>query len=94
MKEITLKQVENGFKSGVVRLTTGPMENGTVCQIGEHWFYFGGMTAEEESPDEYRRNVPEEDIIQEIFDTLESFRKSDFTDEYLYYYYILTEAGC
>lgn len=94
MKEITLKQVENGFKSGVVRLTTGPMEDGTVYQIGEHWFYFGGMTAEEMSPDEYRRNVPEEDIIQEIFDTLESFRKSGFTDEYMYYYYILDEAGC
>ena len=94
MKEITLKQVENGFRSGVVRLTTGPMEEGTVWQIGEHWFYFGGMTAEEESPDEYRRNVPEEDIIREIFDTLESIRKSDFTDEYLYYYYSLAEAGC
>lgn len=52
------------------------------------------MTAEDEAPDEYRWNVPEEDIIQEIFDTLESLRKDDFTDEYLYYYYILAEAGC
>ena len=36
MKEITLKQVENGFRSGVVRLTTGPMEEGKMCIRDSH----------------------------------------------------------
>lgn len=94
MNKITQEQVRNGYRSGVVQLTVDPnMESGTVCRIGEHWFYFGGMTAEEESPEEYRKHVPEEDILQEIMSVLDGFEK-DEPDEYLYYYCILQEAGC
>lgn len=47
------------------------------------------------SPEEYIKNVPVEDIVDEIFDVLESFRKEgkddiDFREEYDYYWHILT----
>ena len=47
------------------------------------------------SPEEYIKNVPVEDVVDEIFDVLESFRKEgkediDFRDEYDYYWHILT----
>lgn len=43
----------------------------------------------------YIKNVPVEDVVDEIFDVLESFRKEgkediDFRDEYDYYWHILT----
>ena len=69
-------------------------ESGTVCQIGDNWFYFGGLTAEELSPEEYIKNVPEADIVREIYEVLEDFRKSesDLSDEYQYYDAVLSEA--
>ena len=60
------------------------MESGTVCQIGDNWFYFCGLTAEEMNPQEYIENVPIEDITNEVFDVLEEF-KTVLPDEYLYY---------
>lgn len=47
------------------------------------------------SPEEYIKNVPVEDVVDEIFDVFESFRKEgkediDFRDEYDYYWHILT----
>ena len=61
------------------------MESGTVCQIGELWFYFGGETAEGMTPEEYMECVPLDDIANEIFDALDSFKKDGFEDEYEYY---------
>ena len=34
-------------------ITDPNMGYGTVCKIGDYWFYFGGITAEEMEPDEY-----------------------------------------
>ena len=56
---------------------------------------FGGTEGERYSPEEYIKNVPVEDVVDEIFDVLESFRKEgkediDFRDEYDYYWHILT----
>lgn len=51
------------------------------------------MTAEEMIPDEYRRDIPEEDIIQEICDALDGLERNSH-DEYLYYYYFLSEHAC
>ena len=47
------------------------------------------------APFAYIKNVPVEDVVDEIFDVLESFRKEgkediDFRDEYDYYWHILT----
>lgn len=89
---ITKKKILSGLKEKLITLITDPnMECGTVCKIGDCWFYFGGETAEEMEPDEFLKCIPEEDIVNEIFDTLETFRQDDeCLDEYEYYDTILT----
>lgn len=91
MKKTSQEMVKKGFQSGIAQLVTDPnLESGTVCQIGESWFCFGGMTAEGMTPEEFRRDIPEEDIVQEVYEALNGL-KQESPDEYLYYYYILTE---
>ena len=85
---ITKEMVRDGFRGGHVRLVVDPnMDRGTVCQIGDHWFYFGGEIAEGMKPEEYLRTVPPEDIVSEVFETLDDFRLSgeEYEDEYAYY---------
>ena len=82
---ITKKLIQGGIQAGYIHFVIDPyMESGTVCQIGDNWFYFGGLTAEEMNPQEYIENVPIEDIANEVFDVLEEF-KTVLPDEYLYY---------
>lgn len=92
---ITKELIRKGIESKVIRFESDPdgIDGlGTVCVIGEYWFYFGGLTAEELTPDEYQENVPMEEIIDEIFDALEGFRKfNDFKGEYEYYQCLLNE---
>lgn len=97
---ITKEMVENGYKSGVIRLDVSPNEDGIVCFIGDIWFFFGGMTAEEfKSVEDYQRDIPRESIIDDIFNALESFREDgeagheEFADEYAYYDSYLREHG-
>ena len=93
---ITKEMIKSGIKAKLVVFAEDPnADQGTVCRIGDGWFYFGGTEGERYSPEEYIRNVPEEDVVDEIFDVLESFRKEgkediDFRDEYDYYWHILT----
>ena len=83
---ITKEKIKAGLHEGDVRLITDPnMESGTVCQIGELWFYFGGETAEDMTPEEYMKCVPVDDIADEIFEAVVSFKDSCFEDEYEYY---------
>lgn len=93
---ITKELIRKGIESKVIRLEADPHGcngRGTVCAIGEYWFYFGGETAEELTPDEYQENVPMEEIVDEIFDVLEEFRKTDdFAGEYGYYLSMLFET--
>lgn len=85
--------IREGLNKGYVRLESEDMACAeTVCFIGEQWFYFGGTTAEELTPEEYRRCVPTEDIVNDIFDVLEGFRKDSFDrEEYEYYETFLKE---
>lgn len=89
--KITKEQIQNGINNNLIKFVTDPnMESGTVCSIGNYWFYFGGYTAETENPEEYLKNVPLKDIIDEIYSTLESFRTDEtYADEYAYYADIL-----
>lgn len=86
---ITKESLRYGYEHGYVTLVASPYsDTETVCKIGEIWFYFAGVTGEEMSPEEYKKNVPLDDILREIFDTLESFRKSCcevYIEEYAYY---------
>lgn len=88
---ITKQDVEKGLQCGLIRLITDPNTAvGTVCQIGELWFYFGGLTADESTPEDYMRNVPTEDIVSEIYDTLLSIKDTEEAGEWTEYLYFET----
>lgn len=93
MNTITKDMIKRGYEQGLIKLVTDPnMESGVVCQIWDNWFYFGGTTAEEMTVEEYKKAIPEDTIISEIYETLEYFKDTDtFDDEYLLYYYYLLE---
>ena len=90
---ITEDMVREGIRNGSVRFAKGPnMEHGTVCQIGEDWFYFGCLKAEELDPDEYITEMPEDDVAALVFGALEQIRDDGaFDDEYAYYEAYLNE---
>lgn len=84
---ITVNLLRKAYDAGVVKLVTDPdLEHGTVCQIGEHWFYFAGFSGESCPPEKYAEVTPEEDILREIMETLDFFREDRaFRTEYSYY---------
>lgn len=88
---ITEKLIRDGIRAKLVEFVLDPnMESGTVCRIGDSWFYFGGLTAEELSPEEYVANVPTDDIVREILETLNDFNgDEELQDEYDYYEAVL-----
>ena len=93
---ITKEMIEKGYNAGKVQITDVAEEYGcigTVCKIGDNAFYFGGQEAEDMTAEEYVRNTPREDLINEIFHTLddEGGIRTEFEDEYRYYYHILKE---
>lgn len=71
--KITREMVRKGLSSGYIKLIECPDSTETVCQINGNWFYFGGQ--------DYKKVVPFESIVDEIYNTLEAFRESDW-DEY------------
>lgn len=94
---ITKNMIKTGYEKGIVKLIDSPHLDGTVCEIGEYWFYFGGQTAEDLTAEEYKINIPEEDIINNIFAVLDDAKYDDkpiSKNEYLYYEAILRESGC
>ena len=90
---ITRKLVQLGYEQGIVQLILDPLQSGIACQIGEHWFWFGGATAEEyETVEAYKQDIPEETIINEIYYVLEDFGKhAECEAEYGYYEAYLLE---
>ena len=90
---ITKAMIRHGINRGLITFGVDPnLDSGTICKIGDNWFYFGGETAAEMNPEEYLKAVPQEDIINEIFDVLDDFKdKDEFVDEYMYYLDILNK---
>ena len=86
-----------GHEKGVVKFVLEPgNEVGTVCQIGDTWFYFGSNEADECIPDEYIALVGLRFAIEEVYDLLNGcggMAEYD-PDEYAYYEAVLKEAGC
>lgn len=88
---ITKQKIRDGIADGIVTFVTDPnMESGTVCKIGDFWFYFGGFTAEECSSASYLKNVPLDDVVDEVFAALEDFRHDKML-EYEYYDVLLNK---
>ena len=93
---ITKEMIKQGYEKGIVKLETDPnLESGTVCKIGDNWFYFYGKLAADLDPEQYKKTVSKEDIVLKIFETLNEWYESGdetFEDEYAYYECILKEA--
>lgn len=92
---ISRELVAKAYKRGVITLILSPHKDGIACGIGDNWFYFGGATAEEYSDVEtYKKDVPEEDIISSITETLDAFLHDgeEFLDEYHYYQLCIMDA--
>ena len=94
---ITKEMVIEGYQKGLIELITSPNSDGTACQIGDNWFYFGGITAEEyDDVENYKNSLSEEVIIQDIWEVLNDFQTNgfeEFEEEALYYEYFLNEHG-
>ena len=90
---ITQHMILEGYRNGIVRLIDSPNRDGTVCQIGDEWFYFGGEAAEGVTPEEYKKAVPEDGIVDEIYFVLKDFLSSggEFLESYEKCERVLTE---
>jgi len=88
-RKITEEMIREGYAKGVITLGIDPnMEQGTVAAIGDYWFYFGGLEADELNPDEYAASLSEEEIAHAIFESIDEL-STESPDEYRYYYSIL-----
>lgn len=85
-------QIRRGIVAGVVRFIPDPnLGSGTVCAIGDHWFYFGGEQAKHESPEEYLEHVSIENVVRSIIMVLDDFWRFK-CNEYNYYEAVLKKA--
>lgn len=101
---ITESMLQKAYDTGVLKICSlsdidsnqATNNTGTIAVIGDNWFWFGGETAEELTPDEYIANVGVEDTLREVLETLNGFQNDpceELNDEYAYYEAILTENG-
>ena len=68
---ITKEKIAQGLKDRAVRLEIDPQARSALFHVGPNWFYFGEST-DAMNLDEYLENVPMEDIVDGIYDILES----------------------
>lgn len=93
---ITKNMIKKGYNKGIIKLIISPNGDGIACEIGDNWFYFGGLTAEEcPTVEKFKMEVDTKTIIDEIYSVLNDFKDSgeELKDEYLYYEYYLKEKG-
>lgn len=93
MHKITRQMVEDGYREELIYLINNPLDGCIAAQIGDNWFYFAGSENENMTVDEYEAEYTFDEIIDHIFDVLDSDFKTEFEDEYWYYYYYLKENG-
>ncbi len=98
---ITKDMVRKAFADKKARIIDSPYEDGVVCWIGDELttvdlLYFGGKDAEKSTAEEYVKNVPMDDIVDDVFNVLEGFRMDGdeiVADEYSMYEHILKAEG-
>ena len=92
---IDKNDIVQGIKNGIIELVKSPHGDGTVCSIGDCWFYFGGQTAEEYGdPEQYMKDMGFRTVVNEIFSALEGIKGKDektIPDEWWYYRFYLNE---
>lgn len=86
-EHITKQMIKCGLWQDVIKIRFED-KNTFIITIGDNWFYSGGQS------ENWRSASSIFDLVGDgIFETLESFRNEWdlYGDEYLYYYYYLTE---
>ena len=72
--------IKKAINDGIITFVADPTaESGTVCKIGNNWFYFGGQTAEQYNPNDYLRYADIDDIVNNIYEVLDEFSKLDIS---------------
>ena len=85
MKTITKEMVKNAYNQNLIWLDADPNTgSGTVARFGKTWLVFGGKPACELSPATYISSVPEEEIINEMFESIDEL-KTEMPEEYEYW---------
>ena len=93
---ITEHMVALGLEKNIISIVDGDLDHGctgVVCQIGENQFYFssdlddGELTAKA-----YLESVDKEILIHELYSCLNGDFRTEFEDEYEYFYLVLREA--
>lgn len=91
--KITKDMIKDGYRQDIIQLSKKDesSEKGVICRIGDYSFSFGGEKAETMTPCEYVINIPQETIINEIYEALEGFKNNPdkYEHEYTYYYHYL-----
>lgn len=84
---ITREMVEQAYEEDIIKLIDSPNDDGTVCEIGDHWFYFDMIHGEDFFSVSYKENFTTGYILDRIYDALESMRlcPDDYSSEYAYY---------
>lgn len=90
MNYITKQMIADELNQNIIKPVLDDGE--LICKIGDNWFYFGDQESEEfenTDPSEISFDV----LVNDILRVLDDFREDcdDYGDEYLYYYYYLTE---
>lgn len=92
--KITKEMVRKGIIKGTVKFIVDPnLESGTVCSIGEYWFYFGGAEAEGKDPEAYLKGTNMEKLVCSVLTALDWLRDEDEDNggaEYGYYFSVLS----
>lgn len=85
---ITKTQIEYAYNIGVISLIDSIDCEGVECAFGAMKFAIGGHEGEKMTAKEYMEAIPAEDIVEEIFNMVESFRNSG-TEESIFTYFFL-----
>lgn len=93
MHKITRQMIEDGYREEIIFLINNRNDGCISAQIGENWFYFAGSENEGLTVDEYESEYTFDEIVDYIFNALDSGFEDEFPDEYWYYYYYLKENG-
>ena len=87
------ESAKHAYDIGKLRFILSPNDlKETVCKIGDNWFYFGGMDAENRSPSEYLSKVGFNKAIDEVCDYLNYHHKKMDHEEFDYYAAVIDES--
>lgn len=83
--KLTIEQIRRAINMGLIKFVVDPnLESGTVCSIGEYWFYFGGEAAEQEFPDTFLANADMDEVARDISESIDALKQIS-PDEHQYY---------